>query len=208
MKRFTNTEASVVIDAADAADLITQAKTQGITIGKKPAQELWDGKRDNAGGFEFLEDLVEEEEGAPEPEVTPEPAAPKASDADEKPAFVPAEVDDAVKFFLENGGHIDTTKKIEPAAPVKVTVTKDKAIKPTDPKGKIKPVRKGTKIANGLETLLGGATMEELLAANIGDDPFDFVNRRVTKRGYGIALVEGKISLVLPEGAVGIAYSG
>lgn len=207
MKRFTNTEASVVIDATDAANLIDQAKSQGITIGKKPAQELWDGKRDNAGGFEFLEDLVEEEKIL-EPVVIEESAqAPKASDADEKPAFSGNAVDDAVKFFLENGGHVDTTKKIEPA-PVKVTVTKEKVIKATEPKGKIKPVRKGTKIANGLEALLGGVTMEGLLAANIGDDPFDFVNRRVTKRGYGIALVEGKISLVLPEGSVGIAYSG
>jgi len=206
MKRFTNTEASVVIDAADAADLIAQAKTQGLTIGKKPAQELWDGKRDNAGGFEFLEDIVEEEEDKA-PEVAPEPVAPKASDADEKPAFVPAEIDDAVKFFLDNGGHVDTTKKVEPA-PVKVTVTKEKVIKVTAPKGKIKAVRKGTKIANGLEVLAGGATMEELLAANIGDDPFDFVNRRVTKRGYGIAVNDDKITLVIPEGQVGIAYSG
>lgn len=202
MKRFTNTEASVVIDAKDAADLISQAKSQGLVVGKKPAQELWDGKRDNAGGFEFLEDLVEEE--AP----VEEPAAPKASDADEKNNFSDDAVAAAVEEAKANGMPVQTEKPAEEKAPVVTAPKKAKEMRASAPQGKIKPVRKDTKIARGLEALAGGVTLEELLAVNVGDDPVDFVNRRVTKRGYGIALAEGKISLVFPEGVTAVAYSG
>lgn len=74
------------------------------------------------------------------------------------------------------------------------------------PKGKVKPVRKATKIANGLEMLLGGAELAALTGAGLSDDIVDFVMRRVTKRGYGISLVDGIVKLVLPENVTAIVY--
>lgn len=86
-----------------------------------------------------------------------------------------------------------------------------KVIKAAEPKGKIKPVRKGTKIANGLDMLAAGCTEKQLEDAEMSDDIVDFVNRRVTKRGYGIEVSgEGAaqiIKLKFPAGTTGVQYT-
>ena len=84
-----------------------------------------------------------------------------------------------------------------------------KAFKSVEPKGKIKPVRSGTKIAKGLELMLKGTTQQELetTEGGVSDDVFDFVNRRVTKRGYGVKVEGDTIKLVLPQGTTKITYS-
>jgi hypothetical protein len=87
-----------------------------------------------------------------------------------------------------------TAKAPEAAAdrPASAPRTKSvKVMKSVEAKGKVKPVRKGTKIADGLEMLLAGTTAAALIAAGVTDDAVDFCNRRVTKRGYGV-VVDGE----------------
>lgn len=218
MTKLINSDLSLtfVVEGDDAVDsFLSFLKANGLKAGKKPIAELLDGKRDEVAGFYLVaEDSVElpsddeAEAAADTAEVAAPVVAPKASDADEKPAFDASLVDSAVAEFLAKGGPVVTSKPAETAAPAPVRAKVEKVVKACEPKGKVKPVRKGTKIANGLEALLSGVTAEALLAVNIGDDLVDFCNRRVTKRGYGIALLEGGvIKLVLPEGATAIAFS-
>jgi hypothetical protein len=206
MKTFTNTDLSLSITAADVDGFNAGLKSHGLkTGGKKPVAELFEGKRDEVQGFYFVEELstavVDEvivvDELVAEPVVDLEPVG-ITEDA----------VAAAVEAALAGGMEVITQKAATPVdvkpAPVRVKAV----MKASAPKGKIKPVRKDTKIAKGLELLAGGTTEAELAGAGIGDDPVDFVNRRVTKRGYGIALVDGKVSLVFPAGVTAITYSG
>lgn len=101
----------------------------------------------------------------------------------------------------------DAPKPADPA-PAKVHTPRAKAtVKSADAKGKVKPIRKGTKIAEGIELLLAGTTVAALTAANVSDDVVDFVNRRVTKRGYGVKVDGDTITLVLPAGVTAVDYT-
>ncbi len=213
MKNFTNPELAISIVASDVSSFMAGLKEHGLNAGRRPVQELLDGKRDEVAGFYFVDVLST----APvDPvivvdELVIEPVeivdGPKASDADGV-EFTEDQIAAAVEAALESGVVVVTEKVVTPEA-TKATPVRVKAVmKASVPKGKIKPVRKDTKIAKGLELLAGGTTEAELAGAGIGDDPVDFVNRRVTKRGYGIALVDGKVSLVFPEGVTAITYSG
>lgn len=202
---------SFVVEGDDVVDsFLSFLKDNGLRAGKKPISDLLEGKRDEVAGFYRIEDdsVVLPDEDEAEVVVAPV-VAPKASDADEKPAFDGSLVDGAIAEFLAKGGPVVTTAPVKAAAPATTRAKVEKVVKACEPKGKVKPVRKGTKIANGLEALLAGVTAEALLAVGIGDDVVDFCNRRVTKRGYGIALLEGGvIKLVLPEGATAVVFSG
>lgn len=199
-KQFRNTDLGLTIAADDVDVFLSELKKNGLNAGAKQVQALLDGKRDEVQGFYLMEGTVEEL-------VVEEKKAPTAGAADEKNNFSEDAVAAAIAEAQAAGIEVQTTKPTE--APTAAPAAKaKKEIKAVAPKGKVKAVRKDTKIARGLEALLGGVTMEELLAVNVGDDPVDFCMRRVTKRGYGIALADGKVKLVLPEGATAVAYSG
>lgn len=218
--KLVNTDAALTYVLGDADGFRDFLKSNGLSAGKKPVADLFAGARDEVAGFYFVADDVSEvvdevESVESAPVVDAEPAAaPTAGDADEKPAFVPEAVDAAVAEFLAAGGEVVTSKPAEPAAAPSAKVKTAKVLKAVSPAGKVKPVRRGTKIANGLELLLAGTSASQLVGAGYCDDVVDFCNRRVTKRGYGIALVaadpgaEEVIRLVLPAGVTAVAYSG
>lgn len=216
MKKLVNRDLDLSIGAEAGIEAIQDfLKANGLKAGKKPLEELLAGKRDNVAGFEVVnfDDETPEEAETVEETVEEAPAEtksdPKASDADEKPAFSDDEVAKAIEEAKAKGVEVQTTKPVDEEKPKAAAKTRaPKEIKAVAPKGKIKAVRKGTKIANGLELMLAGTTVEDLKAAQVSDDIVDFVNRRVTKRGYGVSLTDGKIGLVLPEGVTAITYGG
>lgn len=222
--KLVNTDAALTYMLGDADGFRDFLKSNGLSAGKKPVADLFAGARDEVAGFYFVADdvsdlvvdevVVEVVELAPPPVEADPVVAPTAGAADEKPAFSDDAVAAAVAAALASGAVVVTEKPAEPAAaPAAKKSAAVKVLKAVAPAGKVKPVRRGTKIANGLELLLAGCPASALVPA-CSDDLVDFCNRRVTKRGYGIMLIAGEngaedvIKLVLPAGVTSVAFSG
>lgn len=221
MKTLVNRDLDLTFSAdTDAAALLAEMKAADVKIGKTSLAELLSGKRDVVCGFTLIDsDVVDaviaalpanpvlEEQKANLVLVVDAPA-PRAADADKTPGFTEDAVGAAVMAAILNPpAPVDKPAAAPKAARVHTPRAKA-VIKAMEPKGKVKPVRKGTKIALGLEMLLAGADEASLTTAALSDDIVDFVNRRVTKRGYGVALIDGLIKLVLPADVPAIVYGG
>lgn len=184
-----------VID--DVNKMVEEFKLLNVKMSKTGINDLLNAKRETVNGCTLV-DMTEagDQAGDQQKPADAGTTAPAPAAGDQPPA-------------ADNKPQQLTPEPGTAAPAAKTTTPRARAtIKAAAPKGKIKPVRKSTKIADGLEMLLAGATVAELEAKDLSDDIVDFVNRRVTKRGYGVKLEDGKVFLVLPEGVKGITYTG
>lgn len=227
MKAIQNAETNqTFIVQDDASKMLEELKAAGVKIGRTSLMELLSSKREVVVGFKLVEVEVTgddtnagddnggdqgndtsgvNEGGGNQSDPTGDS---QASNNDDHPMRRETDKQDDKPQAAGDQQPAEPKPAAANPAPTNSGATR-KAFKSVEPKGKIKPVRSGTKIAKGLELLLKGTTQKELEETDggVSDDVFDFVNRRVTKRGYGVKVEGDSIKLVLPEGTTKITYS-